>query len=296
MGLGAIYGRLKRKFGHGLRAMYYRDVVRPRILRTPPVGDTSDARCEIHVMTSREDWLNLIWALKTFYRFSERRYALCIHEDGTVSPEGLTALLTHFPGARLIERKQADAEVLTALAGRPRCLEFRRSNHLSPKVFDFAHYLRGERMFLLDSDVLFFAKPQGLLARLENPSYVLNTVNADLANAYTVEPTAVKAKLGFTLIDRFNSGLGLIHRGSMKLDWIEKFLELPGVIGHFWRIEQTVFALCSSKWGCELLPPEYDVRLGPATEPLPCRHYIGAVRHLMYAEGMRRLVRAGFLG
>lgn len=295
MGLGAIYGRIKGKYRHGLRVAYYRDLVRPRILRTPPVRDTTDSRCEIHVMTSKDDWLNLVWALKSFYRVSDRRYALCIHEDGTVSAEGLMVLKDHFPDARLIERQQADAQVLPALQAFPRCLDFRKSNHLSPKVFDFVHYLEGGRMLLLDSDVLFFARPQALLERIENPAYVLNTVNGDLASAYTVEPATVKEALGFNMIERFNSGLGLIHRGSMRLDWIEQFLALPGVIGHFWRIEQTIFALCSSKWGCELLPAEYDVRLGPTTEPLPSRHYIGAVRHLMYSEGMRKLVREGFL-
>lgn len=296
MTLGAIYGRLKRRFGHGLRVAYWRDLVRPRILRTAPVTDTSDDRCEIHVLTGQADWLNLVWALKSFYRYSGRRYALCIHDDGTVPPEGRAALRAHFPGARLIERPDADRGVYAALAPFPRCLEFRRSNHLSPKVFDFIHYLRSDRMLLLDSDVLFFAQPAELLRRVEDPAYRFNCVNGDLASAYTVTPEAVREKLGLTLIARFNSGLGLIHRDSMPPAWIEEFLTLPGVIGHFWRIEQTMFALCASRYGCELLPPEYDVRLGHWEQAHPSRHYVGAVRHLMYSEGMRRLARDGFLG
>ncbi|MGH7215472.1 MAG: hypothetical protein ACREIT_11970, partial [Tepidisphaeraceae bacterium] len=99
----------------------------------------------------------------------------------------------------------------------------------------------------------------------------------------------------FELIDRFNSGLGLIHRGSMRLDWIETFLGMPGIIGHFWRVEQTLFALCSSRFGTELLPPEYDVRLGQGDARAPCRHYVGAIRHLLYREGLPRLARAGTL-
>src|SRR5207249_8020841 len=58
-----------------------------------------------------------------------------------------------------------------------------------------------------------------------------------------------------------NSGLGLVHRESMRFEWLEEFLALPGILqGHFWRIEQTLFALCSSRFGVELLPDEYTLQ------------------------------------
>ena len=81
---GALWLRANQKFGHGLRVAWYRDVVRPRILSTPPITGTTDKRCEIHVLTSKNDWLNLVWTLKSFYISSGRRYALCIHEDGSL--------------------------------------------------------------------------------------------------------------------------------------------------------------------------------------------------------------------
>jgi hypothetical protein len=37
----------------------------PRILSTLPIEDTTDKRCEIHVLTSKEDWLNLVCTLKS---------------------------------------------------------------------------------------------------------------------------------------------------------------------------------------------------------------------------------------
>jgi glycosyltransferase involved in cell wall biosynthesis len=279
MGLGALALKLRQMSKDGPRTVYRRDVLRRRILSAPPIRGLTDDRCEVHVMTSSRDWLDLLWALRSFYRFSGRRYALCIHDDGTLTDAIVPHLQHAFPDARLIRRAQADAEVLPGLAAYPRCQQFRRENHLSPKVFDFAHYLRGERMLLMDSDVLFFRRPDELIRRIEDPSYLKNSVNADVASAYTVTPAAVRERFGFELIERFNSGLGLIHRDSLRLDWIEEFLALPGIIGHFWRIEQTIYALCSSRHGVELLPPEY----------------VGAVRHLLYRQGIPRLVRSGIL-
>lgn len=295
MSLGSIVLQVRQKYQHGLQTAHYRDTVRFRILDTKPITQTTDHTCEIHVFTCAKDWLNLVWTLKTFYHYSNRQYALCIHDDGTLSEGDLSTLHQHFPNAQLIERPIADGHLFKLLADYPRCLEFRKTNPLSPKLFDFPAYLESDRMLLLDSDILFFAEPTDLLNRIEAPNYILNTVNGDIASAFTVDPIVVKTQCGFDLLDRFNSGLGLIHKASLNLDWIEEFLALPDIIGHFWRIEQTLYALCSSRFGVELLPPIYDVRLEGGINGAPSRHYVGAIRHLMYGEGIQTLVKLGIL-
>lgn len=295
MSLGSSYLEFRQKYEHGLTVAYYRDAIRPKILQTKPIEDITDDSCELHVMTSMRDWLNLMWSLKSFYFYSNRKYALCIHDDGSLTPEVLATFQSHFPKARVIKRSDADAIVLDQLNDLPNCLEFRKSNHLSPKVFDFRAYLNSERMLLFDSDLIFFAEPKALLERIENPDYQLNSVNGDVGSAYTVSPAVVKEKAGFDLIERFNSGLGLIHRESLNLNWIEEFLQLPDIVGHFWRIEQTLYALCSCKFGAELLPPDYDVHLEGDRGNSASRHYVGAIRHLMYGEGMKELTKQGFL-
>src|SRR5215467_6086832 len=108
---GGLWLRFRQKFEHGLRVAWYRDVVRPRILSTSPIENTTDKGCEIHALTSKEDWLNLIWALKSFYVASCRQYALCIHEDGSLAESELVTLAEHFPTARIIRRVEADAKL-----------------------------------------------------------------------------------------------------------------------------------------------------------------------------------------
>lgn len=292
---GSMLLKFRLTFQHGVRVAFHREITRKRILETAPIPVAKQGPVEIHVLTSQADWLNLLWALKSFYLYSARRYPLCIHNDGTLNAEATEALQRHFPEARVVPREQADREVLPALSSYPRCAELRRTNTLSLKVFDFRYYLESERLLLLDSDVLFFAEPVELLRRLEDPGWRWNSVNEDIEDAYTVDPHTVRERCGFELCRRFNSGLGVIHKASLRFDWMEDFLALPGIIGHFWRIEQTLFALCSSKFGVELLPAEYRVHLDGAHSGSPCRHYVGAIRHLMYREGMAQLLRQGFL-
>ena len=293
---GALLLQLRQKFGHGLRVAWYRDVVRPRILSTPPIEQTSDKRCEIHALTCKADWLNLIWTLKSFYIASGRRYALCIHEDGSLADAELAKLGEHFPDARIIRRTEADAKLTYILREFPRSLQFRRTNVFAPKLFDPVAYLESDRLALFDSDLLFFAEPTVYLQRLENPQYRCYAFNADNEPSYTVEPEIVRSQIGHRLLPLVNAGLALIHRDSIRWQWIEEFLGLPDLLkGHPWRIEQTLYALCSSRFGVELLPEEYSIKLIPGIGKRPVRHYVGSIRHLMYSEGIATLVQRGFL-
>ena len=297
MSPGAIWLKMRQKFGRGLRVAWYRDVVRPCILRTQPVTETTDKTAEIHVMTSADDWLNLVWTLKSFYSASHRRYALCIHADKTLPNEAINTLSVHFPQARIIARAEADAKMGQMLKKFTRCLNFRNTNLLAPKVFDFVAYLESDRMALFDSDLLFFSEPKEYLRRVEDRSYSQNTFNSDFGSAYTVTPEAVRERIGHELLPCINSGLGLIHKDSIRPDWCEEFLGLPGILdGHFWRIEQTLYALCSSRYGVELLPKEYTLYLEPGLGGRAFRHYNGTIRHLMYAEGIPILFRQGICG
>ena len=295
MSLGSIYLRFRQKYGHGLKVAYYRDRVRPRILQTPPVLHTNSDECEIHVLTWREDWLNVIWMLKTFYHYSKRNYSLCIHEDGTLEERELSLLEYHFPNARIVRRSDADSEVKKALAHLPQSRKFRNSNPLALKVFDFRIYLNNERMLILDSDILFFSEPVELLKRIEDVSYDKNSLNQDWGNGYSIIIDEVRDLVPFTICERINSGLGLIHRKSVDFAAIEEFMALPNILSHNHRVEQTLIALYSCRYGFEFLPKEYDVHLGPFIPDHPCRHFTGPIRQRMYSEGIHYLVQKGFI-
>lgn len=286
---GRLVYLLKLKFGDGLRVAWYRDVVRARILELPPVR-TPDRTCEIHVLTSRGDWLNLLWALHSFYRYGGRAYALCIHDDGSLDAPARGALQRAFPDARLVSRSEADQRVKPLLAARS--LALRASNTLSLKVFDFRAFLEADRMMILDSDVLFFSRPTALMHALEFSTG--NALNKDWRDGYTLDE-ATLSSLPFPMPALINSGLGLLHRDSLRLEWIEEFLALPGILSHPHQIEQTLIALCSARFGFAMLPVEYDVHTGPRRLGAPSRHYAGPMRPLLYGEGMRALVRQGFL-
>lgn len=293
--LGALWLKFHQTFKHSPRTAYYREIIRPKILDTPPIVANDTSCCEIHVLVSSEDLLNLLWTLKSFYYYSKRQYALCIHDDGSLTESDCLILKQHFPLVRIINRLSADRHILSILSSLPCCLEFRKNNLFAPRIFDFPIYSKAKRILQIDSDILFFSEPNSILERIENPHYCLNCFNRDLVSAYTISPELLNRYFNLNIIEKLNAGLGLIHTDSLNLSWIEEFLSLPDIIGHFWRIEQTLFALCSSRFGVELLPSEYDVRLDRGIQNCPSRHYVGKIRHLMYREGIRQLSKNHFL-
>lgn len=268
---------------------YYRNVVRPRILNTAPVAGTTDQSCEIHALTSERDWLNLMWTLKSFYHFSGRRLALCIHGDPTLSPKAISAIQTHFPEARFIPHAEAQRDVFAWLADYPRSLAFRKSNILSMKLFDFRHYLEGERLAVFDSDLLFFGSPDAWLDCVDDPDLKDNVFNGDTWCAYSITPEEL-AQQGVEIAPDVNAGFSVILPDSIRRDCIEEFLGIPGMDeGDPWLIEQTLYALCSTRFGVRLLPDEYRLSHTRGLGGRRFRHYITPVRHLMYTEGMRKL-------
>ena len=112
---------------------------------------------------------------------------------------------------------------------------------------------------------------------------------------YTVDPDQIQNRVEFPIVNRINSGLGLLHKQGLDCLTYERFLTIPGVIGHHHRIEQTLIALACCRIGFEFLPQAYDVRVDNGNPVIPCKHYTGPIRHLMYKEGIRHLVNQRFL-
>ena len=293
---GRLWYLLRKNSREGWSTPFFRERIRPRIVDTPPVTTAATGPAEVHVLTSQGDWINLLWSLKSFYHFAERDYPLVIHADGTCDAATCATLAQHFPTARIIGKSEADAALAQPLAGYPLCARYRGFHALARKAFDTGYYLQAPRMLLLDSDLVFFAPPRELIARTEDPEYTRSTFNADVAPGLNISPDEARRRFGIEVVERINSGLALVQREVLNLDWMEEFLACQSLWdGHPWRIEQTLLALGASRHGVELLPDSYRVSLRPGLAGCVVKHYVGAVRHLMYREGMAHLWRGGFL-
>lgn len=280
----------------GLLNAWRRRRIQRLILDTPPIRTARDGRVEVRILTWQRDWINAMWALKSFYHFACVDYPLYIH-DGGLTEEQVERLRAHFPDAGVILRPQADAQMIADLAGRglQNCLGYRSKHPFALKLLDFFHLSCAEYVISIDSDILFFRRPAELLIRNgENPP---NRYNRDPGYWYSASADKLESQFRVRPAPSINAGLSLIRKGTIHFDAIEKWLSDGDAFTDLWLAEQTLHAMCAALHSYELLPDTYLVstELGPLTG-LISKHYPGFFRPYLYQEGMKYLVRTGFLG
>lgn len=287
--LGRVLYKIRQMPNYRPELLYYRDYIRWQILKSAPLTGTTDTSAEVHVLTSAKDWINTVWALKSFYAQVPVRYSLVIHGDPSLNKEHQTALAQQFPDARIIDEAVARQEIFKFLEPYPLCREIREERMIAAKLFDFPYFCNSDRIIMFDSDLLFFAPPKAFLDHISDETKRENIFNPDVQTAYSLELDEF-ARLGVHVVPEINSGFGLVHRESATPETFEDLFKIPGVSsGHVWRFEQTMHALASSRFGVKTLPEEYRVQLTGDVGEKPYRHYVGAVRDKMYTEGMRKL-------
>jgi len=273
-----------------------------QVLGTAPVYADVPGRAlvEVHLLCHRGDYLCAIWALKTLYRTSGVRWPAVVHVQGACTARMTSRFHRHIPDARVITQDRADARVGEALGDRcPRLVEARRHSPFMMKLIDPVLLASAERIVILDSDVLFFRAPSELCAHVERAPADAWLFQRDPASTYNLTEADAASAFGIRMPERVNSGIAVVPRSLVDLDFCERMLEHPDVRRPSGWIEQTLFALCAGARGqVEYLSPSYAISLEPGLDygALTARHYAGPSRPLLTDEGMPYAARHGCLG
>lgn len=289
---GRLWLLFRNDVERGWRAAWHDYFTTHRIRRWKPRPDLPSMDVSVHVVTGENDYRYAAWMLASWSHFTERDWPVYIHDDGSLPPEAARFYEALLPRVTIIPRTQANKEVDAALAPFPLCIQCRNRHNLGLKLYDPRHYAPGERYILLDSDLIFYRRPDLLLDWADDPADGRFFFMEDVQDASALPHDEVREKLGFELLEKVNSGLCLLSKELMDLDFMEDCLRKTGLLQTTrWTFEQTLFALCASRHGKGgLLPPEYHLTLGTAArEDAVVRHYVGKVRQQIYSEGIRRL-------
>jgi hypothetical protein len=295
---GSLWYNVQRDWKRGFSAAWNDRVVSRRILNwRNPHADLPHEEIPIHVLTGSDDWLLACWMLASFFHFTGRNWRVFIHDDGRLPPEASPAFVHMFPGVRGVSAHEADRTVLDALADYPACREYRLAHPLARKIFDIPTLTRAERFIILDSDLIFFRKPEAILRWCDHGKGQ-SWFNKDAREAMPIPRSEVRERLGIDAWHCVNSGLCLIDRAVIDFALCERALRKTRLLQkHIWLVEQSLFAICASAVGRGgLLPADYEVSLKPNAAPgIVARHYVGAVRQRFYGEGIP-MVKKALLG
>lgn len=242
----------------------------------------------LHMVLSRSHLIMAQLTLRSLEFHSRCSWAPVLHDDGTLEDGDVEEIRRNFPDARVVRRSEADEALAQGLAGFPVCRENRTKHPWFLKVFDTRHYAPHERYVVIDSDLVFFRRPDFVLEWMRERPETFWFME-DTKEKYSSDRAGIEAAMGFPIWERVNSGLDLMVRPAVDLDLAERFLKRCAPLAreyHF--LEQTFFAVVGSAWGQGgTLPREYEIswtnfrRSGAI-----CRHYVGPFKNdALFIEG-----------
>ena len=247
-----------------------------QIFETAPIQCDRRSSLKVASLVSAQDIEMLLWCLKSLFHFSESPWDLWIL-DGGLNGTDRELLEKHFPQCHVCAEPGLTATLHPYLGRYPEVRAFRKHLQLAKKLIDAPLVVRGNKFLLLDSDVLFFAKPVQLIDYLRQ----------DKVNRF-----AFNMEKG-----KINSGVAVVPPSRVSLDQVEGVLRsMPfSFKKQFWAEQEIYTAIAqdcydelTDAYAVEPVPPD-------AYSKLVSCHFISTVRHRFFEQGIEQLRKSGFV-
>lgn len=234
-----------------------------------------------------------ICSCKTLNLSSGFAFIFIFHDDGTLGNDDAERLLRQFPGSEIISRSASDKMINEKLEHYPRCKYLRGRNIFFLKLFDIFLCSDEKRIAQMDSDILFFKKPDQFiseLSRMEGDS--LFNMDDNFYYAFALDLKTFQTLVGRDVPTRINAGLWVLDRKVLNLDLLEKWLSSKIIqdILNLDLLEQSLIAALAGVYKKQInyfFSQEYDANLDKDPENMICGHYINPKREQFELQGLK---------
>lgn len=247
---------------------------------------------ELHLLTGRRFWYQTAFCLWTLARQSERPLAPVIYDDGSLTAEFQAPLARLFPAARFVTRSETVARLDEYLpVARFPVLRERWLNYPNIRKLTDPHLGRSGWNLVLDSDLLFFHRPQFLLDWLAAPDRPLHAVDCETSYGYS--RPLMNELAGAPVAELVNVGLTGLHGGEFDWERLEHWCAtLIAREKTSYYLEQALIAMLVAGRPCAIAPAADYVTLPVPPEARECRavmhHYVANSKRWYFQENWRR--------
>lgn len=186
-----------------------------------------------------------IACLGSMRRACSEDFKLVLHDDGTLTQEDCERLTAQLNPIAIISRAEADERMSVMLADLPHAQRYRLQQVYALKLFDLPLLSSAERLTIIDSDILFLRRCDGLFSWQAPMRFM-----ADKINAYSLRPWQV---FGSPLPARINVGITQFQRRAYDVDYLEWFVGQSQLHAISAWIEQTAWAMLAQQQGCVVI-------------------------------------------
>jgi uncharacterized protein (UPF0248 family) len=257
---------------------YYKKIRRKQLLQLPPLAlKTENAQLTLSILASKKNFDDSLAAMYSLC-FWRTNIKIHYHEDGSLQEEDIAILNKLFPGIKVFRRKAQNEKVINYLnnQGLTYCAKLRESFVLSLKLIDTLLEKDTPYMLMIDSDVLFFSRPDEIFKVVDDA--VLNgCYNVDIANVYSFTDEILSKYLDNDILNCVNTGVFLHNFDKGSFAFMENILANELKLPSPWHMEQTLFAMYATKVQNFIpLPAYYDLarQLRDRGKPIVSEHYV----------------------
>jgi hypothetical protein len=256
----------------------------------PPLPVGAGFPVTLHFLSGRRFWYQTAVGLHSFARASGRPVRAEIYDDGSFDGESRASLQRLGPQVIFHDPGEIGARLDRYLPEKSfPVLRERWRNYPNIRKLTDPHLGSSGWKLVIDSDLLFFRRPDFLLNWTDAPDRPLHALDCEQSYGY---PTALLSRLcGATLANRVN--VGLCGLRSDALDWAELeswCAELCVKRKPSYYLEQALVAMLSARQPCAVAPgPDYLTKPSRAEVQAP-----RAVMHHYVADSKRWYFRYGW--
>jgi hypothetical protein len=257
--------------------------------------DNAHPPCELHLLTGRKFWFQSVFCLYSFSRYAKREVSPIFYNDGTLRPDDCAALTRLFPKARFVppEEAQANLDRLLPQTKFPTLRE-RWDNYVHLRKLIDPHLGSSGWKLVMDSDLLFFRKPEFVLHWMDAPSTPLHGVDSETSYGYSSQ--LLQALASAPIAPRINVGLCGLHSDEIDWDKVEFWTRtLITREGTHYYLEQALVALLLAGRDCTVAPEADYVTLPRLPEAAACRavmhHYVADSKRWFFQQNWRKVTQ-----
>jgi hypothetical protein len=245
-----------------------------------PLPAKSGAPLELHLLTGKDFWYQTTFCLWTFALHAQRTLAPVIYDDGSLAAQWRAPLRRLFPATRFVDSADAVARL-------DRHLPTARYPHLRER---WLHYPNIRKLIdphlgssgwklVIDSDLLFFRRPDLLVSWSDNPGQPLHAI--DCMTSYGYSRPLLDRLAGRPLAELVNVGLTGLRSDEIEWDRLEAWTAtLHATEGTSYYLEQALVAMLVAGRSCTVAPAADYVTLPRPPET----HRPAAVMHHYVAD------------
>jgi hypothetical protein len=261
----------------------------------PPLPDfPGTAPITLHLMTGRRFWYQTAFCLHSFARSAGATVHAVIYDDGSIDATTAQLLTRLGPGVSIRFQSELRAQLdLLLPANRFPVLRERWENYPNIRKLIDVHLGSIGWKLVIDSDLLFFRRPELLLAWAAAPDRPLHAVDCEESYGYS---RPLLSKLACAAIPPLVN-VGLCGLRSDALDWAELeawTAELQAKEKTSYYLEQALVAIIAARQRCSVAPAADYVTLPSPAEVLTPRavmhHYVAHAKRWYFRHGWRHFV------